>query len=168
MKRLVKKVALSFFDEMYIINADEVSLEATQALKEVFKKLYEYEEAEEEGLLLRLPCGVGDTVYVIANCNNVNQKLDGTLYGSSGGYGTATGYYCPYEDCCPHDCDEFTCCEDYAEKETIFEDTVSSIYIEETGLTVTTENLGVGGIVGEVIYLTREEAEQKLKEIEES
>lgn len=168
MERLVEKVVLPIFGEMYIANADEASLEATQALQKVFNKLYEYEEAEEQGLLVRLPCGVGDTVYVIAECGHVNKKLDGTLYDWNGGYGTATGYYCPYEDCCPHNRDEFTCCEYYTEKEAIFEDVVSSICIEETGLIVTTENLEVCGIVGEgYIFLTHEEAEQKLKEIEE-
>lgn len=29
-----------------------------------FRKLADYEDAEEQGLLLRLPCKVGDTVYV--------------------------------------------------------------------------------------------------------
>lgn len=28
-------------------------------------KLYEYEDLEEQGLLLKLPCKIGDTVYVI-------------------------------------------------------------------------------------------------------
>ena len=37
MERLVKKVDLPIFGEMYIANADEVSLEATQALQEIFK-----------------------------------------------------------------------------------------------------------------------------------
>ena len=31
----------------------------------VLKKLAEYEDAEEQGLLLRLPCKVGDTVYSV-------------------------------------------------------------------------------------------------------
>lgn len=30
----------------------------------VYEKLYEYEDAEEQGLLLRLPCKVGDKVYI--------------------------------------------------------------------------------------------------------
>ena len=30
-----------------------------------YKKLAEYEDAEEQGLLSRLPCKVGDTVYII-------------------------------------------------------------------------------------------------------
>lgn len=34
-------------------------------LREVINKLAAYEDAEEQGLLLRLPCKVGDTVYII-------------------------------------------------------------------------------------------------------
>lgn len=33
------------------------------AIQECFNKLAEYEDLEEQGLLLRLPCKVGDTVY---------------------------------------------------------------------------------------------------------
>ena len=63
MSRLVEKVVLPIFGEMYIANADEVSLEATQALQEIFKELYEYEDAEEKGLLAKMPCKAGDAVY---------------------------------------------------------------------------------------------------------
>ena len=35
------------------------------------QRLGEYEEAEENGLLLRLPCKVGDKAYVIVNKNRV-------------------------------------------------------------------------------------------------
>lgn len=48
--------------------------------------------------LLTLPCAVGDTVYVLAECENIPLQLDGTLYGENGEPGTATGYYCPYEE----------------------------------------------------------------------
>lgn len=34
---------------------------------EIIEKLADYEDAEEQGLLLRLPCKVGDKAYVIAN-----------------------------------------------------------------------------------------------------
>lgn len=33
-------------------------------IQQVFKKLATYEDLEEQGLLVRLPCRVGDTVYV--------------------------------------------------------------------------------------------------------
>ena len=35
------------------------------AFLDIYKKLADYEDAEEQGLLLRLPCKVGTTVYVI-------------------------------------------------------------------------------------------------------
>lgn len=40
--------------------------------RRIIKRLAEYEDLEEQGLLLRLPCKVGDTVYSIAN--------DGKIY----------------------------------------------------------------------------------------
>lgn len=33
-------------------------------IQQVFKKLADYEDLEDQGLLVRLPCKVGDTVYV--------------------------------------------------------------------------------------------------------
>lgn len=39
-------------------------------LQEVIEKLGQYEDAEEQGLLLRLPCKVGDTVYAIPSWAN--------------------------------------------------------------------------------------------------
>ena len=33
--------------------------------QDILEKLYQYEELEEQELLLRLPCKVGDTIYVI-------------------------------------------------------------------------------------------------------
>lgn len=47
--------------------------EAQKILK-LAQKLYEYEQAEEQGLLLRLPCKVGDDVYQIPS--EVNYKLN--------------------------------------------------------------------------------------------
>ena len=36
-------------------------------VKEMVEKLAEYEDAEEQGLLIRLPCKVGDKAYIIDN-----------------------------------------------------------------------------------------------------
>lgn len=38
----------------------------TCEVKMLFNRLKEYEDLEEQGLLLRLPCKVGDTVYILA------------------------------------------------------------------------------------------------------
>ena len=137
--------------------------------KWIAKKCDEYARAEEQGLLLRLPCEVGSTVYAICTCEAVGTVLDGTLYGSNGGFGTATGYYCPYElsDKCPHididDCDE---CKNI---ESVFEDTIDYINITEyeTIIGLHNTNLCVAiDEIGKTVFLTKEEAERKLKEME--
>lgn len=134
----------------------------------VLCRLAEYEDLEEQGLLLRLPCNVGDTVYAICTCEAVDAVLDGTLYGSNGGFGTATGYYCPYElsDKCPHiDADD---CDECKNIEAVFEDTIDYINITEyetiiglhnTNLCVTIDE------IGKIVFLTKAEAEAKLKEL---
>ena len=55
-----------------------------------YKKLAAYEDAEEQGLLIRLPCKVGDTVYAfLSTCNyftecQINKiELKPTLYGNT-------------------------------------------------------------------------------------
>ena len=145
------------------------------------KKLYEYridlqlkyndrnhEEIEslksELEQSVKLPASIGDSVYVLAECQSISPILDGTLYDSSGGYGTATGYYCPYEDNCPHidsDCD----CEQLQSKTAIFEDEINGFIVESSGnILVSTQYCGLCGNINEYIFLTREEAEQSLEE----
>jgi hypothetical protein len=63
---------------------------------DIYFKLKEYEELEEQGLLLKLPCKVGDTVYVIdkrytkcslydeeyseSSCWNCDKECDSKMY----------------------------------------------------------------------------------------
>ena len=92
-----------------------------------------YRQAEQDGRLVRMPHKIGDKVYVIASCHGVRRSLDGTMYSHDGSPGTATGYYCAYNedwDNCPlargrEECDE----KGYA----VFEDTISAItvYLDE-------------------------------------
>lgn len=63
MSRLVEKVNLPIYGEMYVACVEDVSMETMQALQEPLKKLYEYEQEEEKELLIHLPCKVGDKVY---------------------------------------------------------------------------------------------------------
>ena len=138
-------------------------------VKEYLEELKQYRYAEEQGLLLRLPCKVGDTVYATCTCGAVDTVLDGTLYGSNGGFGTATGYYCPYElsDKCPHidayDCDE---CKNI---EAVFEDTIDYINITEYEVIIGLKNTNLCVTIDEIgktVFLTQAEADQKLKEME--
>lgn len=129
-------------------------------------KLAEYEDLEEQGRLLKLPVAVGDTVYVLAECENIPTQLDGTLYGANGEPGTATGYYCPYEDNCPFDDEDFENCEKFKDKTAVFEDTVLFIACYENEICVVTEKCAVHSQVGEYIFLTRPEADRALAEME--
>ena len=52
-------VRLTKYDGSYYDDMDNVDVE------ELYSRLMEYENAEEEGLLLRLPCRPGDIVYVV-------------------------------------------------------------------------------------------------------
>lgn len=135
---------------------------------EAIDKLGDYEDLDEQGKLVKLPCKIGETVYVLAECGKIPQQLDGTLYNSDGSFGTATGYYCPYEDSCPFDGEDFEGCEKYQNQTAIFEDTVSSITIDECGVYVTTEYCGICSEIGEFVFLTKEEAEVALQEMDES
>ena len=112
----------------------------------------------------RFQCKVGDTVYVITTCKDFGKVLDG-------GFGTATGYYCPYElnDSCPHDDDFEECeggCECFENTKAIFEDYVESIMIYADENVVFLGNCGSVGFsdFGKTVFLTKEEAEAKLKE----
>lgn len=156
-------------EKMALHDKREVGIEFLTSTVKYFKELRRYLRAEEQGLLLRLPCKVGMTVYAICTCVAVETVLDGTLYGSNGGFGTATGYYCPYElnDKCPHaeaeDCDE---CKN---TEAVFEDTIDCINITEYEILIVLKNTNLCVTVDEIgktVFLTKEEAEQKLKEME--
>ena len=97
---------------------------ANKGITYVLGKLADYEDAEEQGLLLRLPCKVGDVIY------QVNSDVD-----------------------------------EYA---------ISEISIREDKMLITAENLekGLGfcfdtNRIGKNYFLTREEAEQALKQMGE-
>ena len=148
---------------------EEGTVYSCYSTKRIIERLTEYEDAEEQGLLLRLPCKVGSTVYAICTCEAVGTVLDGTLYGSNGGFGTATGYYCPYElsDKCPHiDADD---CDECKNIEAVFEDTIDYINITEYEVIIGLKNTNLCVTIDEIgktVFLTKEEAEQKLKEME--
>ena len=85
-------------------------------------KLGEYEDLEEQGLLLRLPCKVGDTVYFIYH-NEVHHEEVKRFFQCNGGKNWGIVLWGMYPD----------------------------LYFDQFGKTV---------------FLTKEEAEQKLKEME--
>ena len=90
-----------------------------------YKKLAEYEDLEEQGLLLRLPCKVGDTVWRIIISDNYIM---------------------------PCNVEEF-----------VYSNSLYIIVREE--LFNTRRGLNINEI-GKTVFLTKAEAEQKLKEME--
>ena len=107
------------------------------AMADLRERLKEYEDLEEQGLLLRLPCKVGDTVYCIyeryTKCSENEQEFD--------------EYSCQGCECL--ECDSHK--ELYVQSQKVY------------GLDWIVSNLKR---FGKTVFLTQAEAEQKLKEME--
>lgn len=112
-------------------------------ISDVCEQLAEYEELEEQGRLLRLPCKVGDTVYVVTSPFNVFDDIE-------------------YDE---------------NMKDEVYESYVSSVSFYESGeqyriyAKATNHFIGVyfrECDFGKTVFLTKEEAEDRLKEMEES
>lgn len=96
--------------------------ENCQTINDVIDKLAEYEDLEEQGKLVKLPCKIGDTVYDIAWWDNVQEKV--VVKGKT--------YY-----------------------RTIHKHKVTELPFDYSDI----------GEFGKTVFLTREEAEAKLKEL---
>lgn len=57
-------------------------------VEKAIEKLADYEEAEEQGLLVRLPCKVGDTVWELCLCDDGNYKIFPMIVKTISEYGT--------------------------------------------------------------------------------
>jgi hypothetical protein len=98
----------------------------------IVTKLADYEDAEEQGLLLKLPVAIGSTVYVIDSIYECKFNYDCKL--------SFDAYKCEEDIRCEHECKK------YRPRETRF----NHMMLDK---------------IGETVFLTREEAEQKLKEL---
>ena len=109
--------------------------------RKIIERLAEYEDLEEQGLMLRLPCKVGDTVWVITSPFNVfegieyNENLRDECYESF--ISSVTFYKNSVQ---------------YRINAKVTNHFISAYYCEQD--------------FGKTIFLTRAEAEQKLKEME--
>lgn len=101
------------------------------------------------------PCKVGQTVYVISDCSRIIMLYDNDYF-------TGTGAItCPYEDAC-----KFTECND--ENTQVIETCVSHMLCDDEGWTFGCENINCCysfNDIGKTVFLTKSEAEQKLKEM---
>nr|DAN74774.1 MAG TPA: hypothetical protein [Caudoviricetes sp.] len=112
-----------------------------RTMKEMIRKLATYEDLEEQGLLVRLPCKVGDTVWVVTSPINVfgYDEYDGDAeYEVYESFLSSVSYYASGE--------QFRI---YAKVTNSF----IAAYFRKCDF-------------GESIFLTREDAEKKLEEIQ--
>lgn len=107
---------------------------------------------------VELPCKVGDTIYAIAECENILMHYDND-------WETGTGAKeCPFENSC-----DFEHCADTNRR--IFETEIANFYIcEDNEISIGLVSLASDYTLsdfGKTIFLTRAEAEARLKELEE-
>lgn len=113
--------------------------EQHEKLAEWLEELKSYKEAEEQGLLMRLPCKVGDTVWVVTSPINVFNECDGAAeYEVYESYLSSVTYY--------------TCGEQFRINAKVTNSFIVE-YFRECDF-------------GKTVFLTREEAEKKLEEME--
>ena len=78
MERLTKRIPVPKEERKVVVftqgkYSDTIPAEMTHDdIRKVLRKLAEYEDAEEQALLLRLPCKVGDTVWKV---NKASKKI---------------------------------------------------------------------------------------------
>ena len=143
MERLTKRGAITQKDIKELL---EYSNENQFGPNEAYHKLKHYEDLEEEGKLIELPCAVGTTYYYLDLKININE-----------------------DKCknCPHLCgdtlDGFWCLEadasfsNYEPKECL--EIVERKFYSQEGIVANKSSLGVS------IFLTREEAEKRLEDL---
>ena len=137
MERLTKRDSSYCEDICFTHGCDSDECENEKEY-DIYEKLRAYEDLEEQGLLLRLPCKIGDTVYVVGT-----KCLAGAV---------------PLEICeVRRSCDG---CQ-YDKEYIVFERKVDATMIGF--LTFKEYELFV---LGKTVFLNKEEAEAKLKEME--
>lgn len=119
----------------------------------------ELAEAKAEGRLVVLPCKVGDTVYVIADCVDIMKFCDDDYY-------TGTGdIQCPFEkDCNFEECDD--------SNRRIVETVCAGFWLEEDGrwkvfIDYITADIGISSF-GKTVFPNRETAEKAFEAKEQS
>lgn len=135
MERLTQKAPDSemvwFNDKERLFEPCEMSAHQSRL---AIAKLAAYEQAEEQGLLLRLPCKVGDTVYQISE-NFIEPCTVETIF--LGNYKDRNGNYC----------------------------NMAEIYYDRYDCPYTSDEIYFTDI-GKTVFLTQEEAEARLAEME--
>ena len=151
MERLTKIMQCTNGNKLYDFSNKVISeyKEHSERVKMAVKKLAEYEDAEEQGLLLKLPCSENTTVYVIENNTDVCSECDYFVVGH------CCEDYCNKSDCdaiMPQLSDEPACEKQYLEVIEM-KPNLDWIFHNRNNF-------------GKTVFLTKEEAEQTLKKME--
>lgn len=68
---------------------DDIEYDCSKCgLEKALEKLADYEDLEEQGLLVRLPCKVGDTVWELCLCDDGNYRIFPMIVKTISEYGT--------------------------------------------------------------------------------
>lgn len=145
MERLTKK----FTDGgAYSEEVEDLTLESVKSPTFVGKaidKLAEYEDLEEQGLLKKFPCKIGDTVYLRAVCECVIAKRE------------CGAIICPFED----ECESEECNNG---NERLFKTNVESIFDNGQGWHFTAKHIDVEiplYDIGRNVFLSEDEVKEK-------
>lgn len=160
MERLTKRLADGTAYTGALINASITGVTYPTYIGKAADKLAEYEDAEEQGLILRLPCKVGDTVYVDSTMlpiedmecyEDIDNKIPSYFPGRVVSFRFAKRNWMKIAV-------KAKWLHEWIDDETGPE----SDYIEcEKNCSI------LLSMIGKTVFLTREEAESKLKEMEE-
>lgn len=131
----MERLTVKWADVYDIFDPVDVVDNEYSKINRILTKLGEYEDLEEQGRLIKLPCKVGDTVWDV----DCGRPCAYTITAFSFG-----------------ECEEYIC-EPVTTKETVFYYANSSGSI--TGSFAESE-------IGKSVFLTKSEAEKKLKEME--
>ena len=140
MERLTERIKRPQKDDLIVYTngkyEDTIPAEMTNDdIRAVLKKLADYEDLEEQGLLVKLPCKVGDIIWEVCLCDDGNYRIFQMIVKSISKYGTLR----------------------QVEKDV----TIWHIYAESDYTYVYKNFIDLG----KTWFLTREEAEKKLEEV---
>lgn len=118
---------------------DDIEYDCSKCgLEKALEKLADYEDLEEQGLLVRLPCKVGDTVWELCLCDDGNYRIFPMIVKTISEYGTL--------------------------KQVKKDITIWNIYAE-SDYTYMYKSFAD---FGKTVFSTKEEAEKKLEEMEKN
>lgn len=96
--KFIKEEEKIICEKLFDLDIDkDILINQTQEINRLNDILREYKELEEQGLLLKLPCKVGDTVYAIATIYECDNDYMDCIMEFPDAYQCERGFKCEYE-----------------------------------------------------------------------